>query len=190
MSKLTRILLVFLVVIMGFAGIFYFITDRLARHIYPLEYSDIVEHYAEKYHVEKALVYAVINVESGFRKDALSQRGAMGLMQLTPKTYEWALMRDGQKPTKNHDELYNPDINIHYGVYVLSLHLEEFSDIDTALCAYNAGRGAVKNWLSDERYCTDGLTVTNIPYNETKNYVKKVKNALNAYNKLYFKKEN
>lgn len=191
MNKITRVLLLLTLALLLFAGVLYYVTDRIAKRLYPLSYTQTVERYAKQYGVDKALVFAVINVESGFRADAVSPRGAIGLMQLTPETYRWAVMRRGGAVKGLSDEdLYEPDINIRYGVYVLSLHISEFADTDTALCAYNAGRSAVNGWLSDERYSADGLTVTNIPYAETREYVKKVNRAKKAYDKLYFQKEN
>lgn len=191
MNKITRALFFSVLAFVVFAGVFYLVTDRVARSMYPLSYEDLVTRYAEEYGVSPALVCAVIKVESNFKADAVSPRGALGLMQLTPDTYRWAVWRQkGSDAGVSDEDLFNPDINIRYGVYVLSLHLSEFGDADTALCAYNAGRGAVNTWLSDERYSSDGLTVTNIPYPETKSYVKKVNNARKAYEKLYFQKEN
>lgn len=191
MNKTARAIFFALLALVVLAGVFYFITDRVARSMYPLSYAEMVTHYAEEYGVKPALAYAVIKVESDFKADAVSPRGALGLMQLTPDTYRWAVWRQkGSAGEVSDEDLFDPDINIRYGIYVLSLHLSEFGDTDTALCAYNAGRGAVNAWLSDERYSSDGLTVTNIPYPETKNYVKKVNNAKRAYEKLYFQKEN
>jgi len=191
MSKITRALFIAALALVVFAGIFHIVADRAARGMYPLAYADTVTRYADEYGVAPALAYAVIKVESGFRADAVSPRGAMGLMQLTPDTYRWAVWRQkGPVDEVSDNDLLDPEINIRYGIYVLSLHLAEYGDTDTALCAYNAGAGAVNSWLSDERYSADGLTVTSIPYPETKNYVKKVRSAIRAYEKLYFQKEN
>lgn len=191
MNKITRALFLAVLALVVLAGVFYIVTDLIAKGMYPLSYTEAVTRYAEEYGVAPALVYAVIKAESGFKADAVSSRGALGLMQLTPDTYRWAVYRQGGSSGEvSDDDLFDPDVNLRYGIYVLSLHLLEFGDTDTALCAYNAGRGAVNDWLSDERYSADGLTVTSIPYPETRQYVKRVNQAKRAYEKLYFQKEN
>ena len=81
--------------------------------------------------------------------------------------------------------LYDPETNIRYGTYYLSLLYSEFQVWDTVYAAYNAGRGKVNEWLSDERYDNHGR-LKNIPYKETAEYVEKVKNRSATYEKLYY----
>lgn len=159
--------------------------QRYFSAAYPLEFSHFVEKTAAEFDVEPSLIYAVIHTESGFDSDALSVAEAKGLMQLTDDTYRWALNREGGQAAFDPQNLYDPATNIHYGVYVLALLGEQFENEDTVLAAYNAGQGRVKDWLSDPAYSDDGMTLKNIPYHETHDYVRRVRETQTYYRRLY-----
>ena len=100
--------------------------DHFSKTVYPLPYREYVEKYAAEYGEDPSLVYAVMSTESSFDAEAVSSAGAMGLMQLTDKTFEWAQMRMGtQDKGLTDDDLFKPEINIQYGTYVLHLLREE-----------------------------------------------------------------
>ncbi len=160
------------------------IDTALTKKYHPLEYSEYVEKYAEEYAVSKELVYAVIKTESKFTSDAVSESGAVGLMQIMPDTFTW-LCEKNSDSNNNPDLLYTPEVNIKYGVMYLSMLYTDFGSWETALAAYNAGPNKVKSWLNNSDY-SDGERLINIPYEETENYVKKVLNARDAYRELYF----
>ncbi|MBQ0098258.1 MAG: lytic transglycosylase domain-containing protein [Oscillospiraceae bacterium] len=163
--------------------------DRVSAFFYPQKYSEFVEKYAEEYGVEESLVYAVIRTESGFHEDAESSVGAKGLMQLMPETFSWLQEKLGDEPM-NEDALLNPEINIKYGTFYLSLLLSAYNDNPkTAVAAYNAGTTVVDKWLSDTTYSDDGLTLKDIPYEETKRHVARVMQAKSVYEKLYYGKK-
>lgn len=159
--------------------------ERYLKAEYPRRYSQYVEEYAAAYQVEPALVYAVIKNESGFNERAVSNIGAMGLMQMTPETFEWVQGKEGNSAVLDSGSLYAPDINIHYGTYFLSLLLAEFGSQDTALAAYHAGRSNVKKWLADPSDSRDGRTLYHIPFGNTRVYVRKVGQAAQIYRELY-----
>lgn len=93
---------------------------------------------AAKHGVDAELLKAVIAVESGYRRDAVSPRGALGLMQITPDTAaRYATPADAAR-------LIEPRINIHTGARMLADLLRRFRSIDAALAAWNAGEGAVR----------------------------------------------
>ena len=154
----------------------------------PEEYKPLVEKYSQEYGVPKEVIYAVIKTESDFEASAKSDKGAIGLMQMMPKTFEW-LAKDILHDPYNVDMLYVPEISIKYGTYYLSRLYNRFGDWDTALAAYNCGEGNVSEWLADPKYSEDGvkLNVNKIPreFRETKLYVKKVNKALKHYRELY-----
>ena len=158
---------------------------RFMRAAYPLAYNDIVSSYARQYEFEPSLIYALIHTESGFEPRAVSKANAMGLMQLTKDTFEWAQIRSPEKEKLSADELFKPEVNIHYGVFVLSMLREEFDDTGTMLAAYNAGIGNVRGWLKKSDFSDDGRTLKYIPIEETRNYVKKIPKAKAIYQKLY-----
>lgn len=159
--------------------------QRYMRTAYPLRYTDLVEAYAGEYGVEPSLVYAVIRTESGFDPEAVSSAGARGLMQLTEDTLDWAVSKSPDKEELTVEDLFRPEVNIRYGVYVLKLLGEQWKVKETVLAAYNAGQGNVRKWLADERYSTDGETLSAIPFGETKAYVEKVLKAQEMYRELY-----
>ena len=154
--------------------------------MYPLPYREYVEKYAAEYGEDPSLVYAVMSTESSFDAEAVSSAGAMGLMQLTDKTFEWAQMRMGtQDKGLTDDDLFKPEINIQYGTYVLHLLREDFDRTATLLAAYNAGRSNVLEWLENSDYSQDGETLVDIPLSETRQYVLKVLQTQERYQQLY-----
>ncbi len=157
-----------------------------ARQLYPLKYTDIVEKYSDEYSVDKALVYAVIKCESNFREDAVSSVGAIGLMQMTPDTFEWVQKKLDGDVIYDDSMLFDPEISIKYGVCLLKMHLEEFGSTDLAIAAYHAGRGKVNEWLSDASISPDGETIDSIPYDDTSYHVDKVIKTIEIYEYLYF----
>lgn len=154
---------------------------------YPLAYSEYVEKAAKNYNLDKNLIYAVIRTESSFNPDAGSSAGACGLMQITGDTFETYMNIRGESEKYSPDDLFDPAINIDYGCYILRDHLNTFGDEECAVAAYNAGPNSVLTWLNDSNISTDGKTliVENIPYDETRDYVKKVEDAKRRYKELY-----
>ena len=154
----------------------------VGRKVYPIHYAEEVFHYATEYELDPCLVFAVIKVESDFTPNAVSRAGAQGLMQIMPDTADWIAWRQGRE----HDgrRILEPEYNIDMGCYLLSYLMEYYGgNIDYALAAYNAGKGAVDGWLESSEYF-DGSKLR-IPYEETDNYVKKVNFAYKSYKELY-----
>ena len=104
-------------------------------------------------------------------------------MQLMPSTAEWLAGKVGEEYSD--ERLYEPEFNIKLGSYYLSYLIKYFGDRKLAICAYNAGQGNVSNWLEDKRYSTDGKTLDNIPFEETKNYLNKVYKNYRYYKNKY-----
>ena len=152
---------------------------------YPIQYSHWVEEYADKNDLDPALVYAVIRTESSFRPLAWSSVGARGLMQLTEETFEWVAYRMHDQSGTVYEDMFDPEANIRYGTYLLKDLLAEFGTEANALCAYHAGWGNAKNWLSDPRYSPDGKNIETIPFEDTRGYVKKVLDTKEIYQELY-----
>lgn len=183
MKKAIKIIVVLLAVAFLALTIGYQVVLRL----YPTKHTQIIEEYAEEYSVDKALIYAVIKCESDFDKDAVSTIGAIGLMQMTSDTFEWVQKKLDGEVRYDSDKLYDPEISIKYGTYLLKLHLDEFGSVELALAAYHAGRGKVNEWLSDSSVSPNGETIEFIPYDDTRYHVDKVIKTIDIYNYLYFK---
>ncbi len=127
------------------------------------QYDALIVNTALKYDLEPSFVKAVVHVESSFDKDAVSKAGAMGLMQLMPATA--AIYQLNQ-------DHFNAEKNVEVGVQ----HLRELSDRyggnkRLSLAAYNAGEGAVARY--------QGVP----PFDETRDYIKKVMRLYNLYKK-------
>ena len=151
---------------------------------YPLKYETYVEKYSARYGLEEELIYAVIKTESGFRENAVSHKGAIGLMQIMESTADWIAEEADIEVEK--EDYKSADVNIHMGCWYLRYLMDFFGSKDLALAAYNAGMGNVMKWLENEKYSADGLTLDEIPFKETKEYVKRVEKAEKAYKRLYF----
>ena len=159
----------------------------ILKVLYPREYAEIVETTADEYGISPAFVYAVIECESGFDKNAVSSVGARGLMQIMPETFFW--LQSKTKQELSEDSLFEPETNIKYGCYLYSILFKEFGNEQVVVAAYHAGFGNVRKWLKDERYSSDGKTLKDIPFPSTGQYVNKVIKTRNIYEKLYYGKD-
>ncbi len=151
--------------------------------VYPKEYTALVEENCEKNDVSEPLMYALIEAESGYDKNAVSSAGAMGLTQITPETFQWLQTKTGE--SLSDDKLFDPEISVRYGTLFLGMLLEEFGDTGTSLAAYHAGRGRVQEWLRNPEYSSDGYSLDKIPFEDTDAYVKKVLKNVDVYKIIY-----
>lgn len=168
-------------------------TDRVQNEAdkaeYPKRYADAVELASLEFGISENLLYAIIKAESDFRADAVSRAGAVGLMQIMPKTFEedikpkLGIQKSAAEALKNHM------LNVRSGAYYFSYLYDYCGDIETALAMYNAGIGTVRSWLKDKKYSKNGreLIVDNIPYEETRTYVLRVMYYFERYNDIYGK---
>ncbi|MCI5752213.1 MAG: lytic transglycosylase domain-containing protein [Oscillospiraceae bacterium] len=171
------------------AGIVYAvgkIPDIERNYVYPEKYSHFVEKYSAENGLDKYFVYAVIKTESNFDPQAVSEAGAVGLMQIMEDAFDWVQYRMGEECAgEEYSDLYDPETNIKYGTYLLRLLYEEYGSEETAAAAYHTGRGNVNSWLDDKSISSDGKTLENIPSSVTEHYVHKVMTAYEGYNNLY-----
>ncbi len=146
---------------------------------YPRPYREAVRGSG----VKPSLVYAVMRAESGYREDAESAAGAVGLMQIKPSTAEFICRREELSfdPSRLKEGEYNILLGTRYLLYLMA----RFENEDAALAAYNAGEGNVSAWLKDERYSSDGASLSEIPFPETASYIKKVRKFQKIYEFLY-----
>lgn len=176
-GKILLIVTLVLLCTVGALWLYRFLCDRWERAQYPLYYEEAVEAAAQSYNVPKSVIYAVIRCESSFVSTAVSHAGAVGLMQIMPSTYDWLRTRPNAPPE---GELTDPEVNIAYGTFLLSILYEEFGDWRMTWAAYNAGLHRVRTWLSEDP------TLQSIPIAETETYVTRVARARQMYESLYF----
>lgn len=177
-----------LLMILVLASLSYFIwqnEDFQRKYLYPYDYQDTINFYADRYEVDRNLVASVILAESKFRQDATSVHGARGLMQIMPETGSW-IATQIEDDSFSVEKLYNVNMNIKYGTWYLSELQTEFEGNEVlALAAYNAGRGNVYEWMEKYHWDIDFKDYTKIPFPETREYVKRVLENKKHYNKLY-----
>ncbi|MEW6675185.1 MAG: transglycosylase SLT domain-containing protein [Nitrospirota bacterium] len=157
--------------------------ERLHQFWYPLAYWDIVEGLSEKYSIDPLLVLSVMREESRFDPEAKSVAGARGLMQIMPQTaYQLdSKLKLGINVTQQIHDVKN---NLHLGIYYLSNLINEFGSYPHTLAAYNAGGEIVKKWIQNGRYKSLDEFIEDIPYSETRNYVKSVLTTYFEYKKV------
>lgn len=174
------------VIVMAFISIRYApnLIDRGQQWMYPLNYKSEIIKYSEEYSLDPYLMFALIRTESAFDSKAVSSAGAIGLAQIMPETGQWLAGRMNLE-IYSEEMLYIPETNIELSCYYVNMLLARFGTIETALAAYNAGSTTVSTWLEDSRYSQNGVTLTNIPYEETREYVERISDAMDSYVKIY-----
>jgi soluble lytic murein transglycosylase len=151
---------------------------------FPLAYREYVAKMADEFGIQEGLIYALIRAESSFSPTALSPVGAVGLMQLMPATA--ASVSNGGKGEFDAGTLTSPKTNIRYGVKHLRDLLALYKgDRILAVAAYNAGAGNVNRWRKTFGHLRKDEFVENIPFAETREYVKKVISGAGIYDRLY-----
>jgi len=141
---------------------------------FPLAHNTTVTREAESRDLDPSWVYAVARQESAMKPDARSPAGAMGLMQLMPSTGR-AVARQLKYPMSDTEQLLEPDTNIHLGTAYLRQVLDRFNDNPVlATAAYNAGPHRVDKWFPQEGKIDADIWVENMPFHETRQYVRRV----------------
>ena len=149
-------------------------------HLYPSFYWKQIERAAREARIDPYLVLSVIRQESSFREDAVSRAGAIGLMQIMPKTGRLLARKVGLRRFQS-SSLFDPHISIRLGSRFLSDQVHHFSSgptrdlgFELGLAAYNAGPRAATAWTERFSYEDPDTFVERIPYKETRKYVKLV----------------
>ncbi len=177
----TFIALFFIILILVLGAVFFYNNDEKT---YPRPDLYLVSYYCDKYDVETNLVYAVMKQESGFNPDAISSKGAVGLMQVMPDTASWAASKIGldYDEAKLKDESYN----LHIAIWFLSYLTKEYEGNTTkVIAAYNGGDGNVNYWLKEGIWDGTLNDADSIPFAETGHYVETVSRNLEKYREIY-----
>ena len=159
--------------------------DLRWRLVYPVIFFDDIEKYSTETGNSTPLMLSLIREESYFDPLAQSAVGASGLMQLMPSTAGEINSKMGLGMNV-YEALFNPSLNIKMGNYYylfLKRNLEGY-DI-SSIAAYNGGIGSIQRWKTSLHYNDTDEFVEQIPYPETKNYVKKVFRSYWNYIRIY-----
>jgi soluble lytic murein transglycosylase len=147
--------------------------DDLALR-YPMPFNETFLEYSEDASISPTWAYGVARSESLFMRDVRSSAGAIGLMQLMPATGKDVAQRINL-PYSGLDTLTNPDSNIRLGTTYLGEMVERFGGNRVlATAAYNAGPHRVDAWLPQVGELDARIWIENIPFNETRGYVRRV----------------
>ncbi len=142
---------------------------------FPLAHLQLIQEQAQKNNINPAWAYAVIRQESAFTADARSGAGALGLMQIMPRTARQVARRMKLRFPGRHG-LLNINTNVSLGVSYLKRVLERYKGHSVlATAAYNAGASRVSQWLPEtgDQIASD-IWVEMVPFNETRDYLKRV----------------
>jgi len=141
--------------------------------LYPFAHADAVAAAAKLAGLERHVLFGLLRQESLFRWDAASPSGAVGIAQLTPDTAR-RVARRWQLPAPGRGDLFDAPTSITLGAAHLADLVDAFDgQLPVALAAYNAGANAARRWLPERAIDAD-VWVENIPYNETRAYVRRV----------------
>ena len=144
--------------------------------MFPLRYKSYIKEYSKAENLNATLLASLIKTESNFNKNAVSKKGAIGLMQILPATGKW-ICETYFDFEFDESMLYEPETNIKIGAKYLSYLFTKFDDEVAVLACYNAGEGVVKNWIGENKM----LKKTQIQFEETQKYVQKVQNCKKIY---------
>jgi soluble lytic murein transglycosylase len=148
-------------------------SDFDAAQRFPMPFRDSVVRRSEQIALDPAYVYGLIRQESRFIMDARSHVGASGLMQVMPATARWTARKIGLT-TFTPDQITDRETNIAIGTGYLKLVLDDFAgSMPLAAAAYNAGPGRPRSWRNGPTM-EAAAWAENVPFNETRDYVKKV----------------
>lgn len=155
------------------------------RMLNPIHYGDLITVHSRLHGLDPFLVAAIMRVESRYRPDAVSSKGARGLMQLMPDTGRWAAGCLGIQGYSD-DLLFEPDANIRIGAWYLEQLLKRFGGkLEAALAAYNGGPSNVEKWLSTGTWSGKPTDLHQIPFPETARYVDRVTRTHKLYRRAY-----
>ncbi len=173
---------------------------ELSELVYPRFFKAFVKKYCEEFGVPEYVMYALIRSESFFDPNAMSGAGAMGLSQLMESTAEEV----AKKLKVDEYDIFDAETNIRFGTYYMSwlISKAEENNILLSMCGYNGGSGNVRKWIrgSKRDWATTGrpaakisgisldLWLETVPYEETRNYGKKLISTSALYGWLYYDK--
>ena len=155
-----------------------------ARLSFPLGFSEHVSRFSRRYGLDEFLVYSLIREESRFDETAVSVSDARGLMQLLPSTAEEVARKTGMLRFQV-SRLFSPDVNVGFGCYYVKWLLGRFGgNVAVSLAGYNGGPTNAEKWYGRGELPLDEF-VEEIPFEQSRNYVKKVLASYGAYEAAY-----
>lgn len=152
---------------------------------YPMYWVEEINLAGKKFNLDPLLIMSLIREESYFNEEAKSASNAIGLMQLMPSTANYIISKFSINiPTTN--DLMNPKVNMFLGCTYLKYLEERFDNNNLyVIAAYNGGEGSVNKWIKNNSNMDNDEFIENIPFDETRNYVKKIFRSYHLYKRIY-----
>ena len=169
---------------LGIGFVYQTIWHKIDLQNHPRDFSEYVVKYSEEYGVPEYILYAVIKTESNFESNRLSETGEIGLMQISPETFDWLLTLT--KEDQDAGILYDPETNVRYGAYMLSYLYTEYSRWNTVFAILEAGQDTVDAWMLDRDLVDELGNLVEFPDEDTENYVNQVNETMEVYRSLYY----
>ena len=157
---------------------------NILPNLYPQKYCEYVEKYAKENELDPLLIYSIIKAESNFKEKAKSNSNAIGLMQVMLTTAQ-EIGKEVEIEEITEEKLCDPEINIKIGTKYFKSLLDKYNNYNLAIIAYNAGMGNLDKWLEEGIIDYQGENIENIPFAETKNYVRKILQNYEIYKQIY-----
>jgi soluble lytic murein transglycosylase-like protein len=157
----------------------------LRRLAYPAAHAGYVVTEANKYEIDPAWIWALMRQESFYNPNAVSRKGAMGLMQVMPTTLAQMTAERGMAPLQP-DALLRPNTNIAFGTRFFAERLDEFDrKLPPTLASYNAGEAKSLEWIERAKGDGEAVFMESIGYPETYDYVRRILWNIWLYHRLY-----
>jgi soluble lytic murein transglycosylase len=151
---------------------------------YPAPYREAMQENLHKHGLEEAWVYGLMRQESRFATMANSGAGAAGLMQIMPDTARWVARQIGMKGYRK-GLIHQLDVNIKLGTYYMKTVSHQFENNPVlASAAYNAGPTRAQQWRGSKPL-EGAIYIETIPFDETRDYVKKVMSNTIYYSRVF-----
>ena len=152
---------------------------------FPKGFEERVRFFSRKYSLDEFLVYSVIREESHFDREAVSVSDARGLMQLLPSTALETAPKAGLRNFRT-SQLFSPDINLELGCYYLNWLMGLFEgNFAISLAGYNGGPTNARTWREKNGALDIDEFIEEIPFEQSRNYVKKILRSYAAYEAVY-----
>ena len=157
--------------------------EEVLKLFYPRNFYDFVKFYSNEYNLSESLLFALIRSESYFDKNVFSKVGASGLTQLMPVTASDI----ARKLRIQNFDLLDPQTNINFGAFYLSDLIRLFKGSTMlSVISYNTGRRRILNWLDAYPNVPMDIWVEMLPYEESREYGKKILSSTFIYDLLYY----
>ena len=188
--NIRRVIAFFLLILLsvGFGFAYDGIATAIERHRHPRpeKQVDEVAEYAAEYGIPEPVIWAILKTQSNFTSNAVSEQGAIGLMQLTPKQFDFICTRLLGIQTPDAGMLYDPETNLRCGCAWLSYLYARYDTWHLAFAAYRNGTEILDAWLTDSTLVDQNGMLPAFPDSETTAFVENIERTVEKYSQLYY----